>query len=275
MNRSELRFKAQKMKSEYYAQLNAGRVFKDIHTGKRCFILGNGPSLNDMHAELIAGEYVFAVNTIYKWEQFDKLAVNYYVIADPAFYGKNSMGDKAYDREFLLSNCKKIHSFGIPVFFPLDASNYMKSNNFQKDTFYFYPAFDFGEMRKIDITMEFPIFRTVVQYALCIAIYMGFSEIYLLGCDTSTILPSFQHLLGESAETSLHAYKDKVGESYLNRVTDYYGMEHLLYQQYEMFKAYRQIFEYCSQRGILLKNLSTRTALDMIPRDSVENIIRR
>ncbi len=62
------------------------RTFKDRYWGKRCFIIGNGPSLNAMDLSPLRNEYTFGLNRIYLL--FDRLgfpttffvSVNRYVI---------------------------------------------------------------------------------------------------------------------------------------------------------------------------------------------------
>jgi len=41
------------------------RRFKDIHTGERCFIIGNGPSLKKTDLSFLKDEYTFGLNRIY------------------------------------------------------------------------------------------------------------------------------------------------------------------------------------------------------------------
>jgi hypothetical protein len=41
------------------------KSFKNIHEGKRCFIIGNGPSLKTEDLEKLKNEYTFAANKIY------------------------------------------------------------------------------------------------------------------------------------------------------------------------------------------------------------------
>ena len=61
--------------------------YRDIHKGERCFIIGNGPSINGMDLARLKGEYTFGLNRIYM--NFDKMgfittylvAVNRYVIS--------------------------------------------------------------------------------------------------------------------------------------------------------------------------------------------------
>ena len=45
-------------------------ALKDIHKGERCFIIGNGPSLNKLDLSKIKDEYTFGVNAIYLNHRF-------------------------------------------------------------------------------------------------------------------------------------------------------------------------------------------------------------
>ena len=42
-----------------------------------------------------------------------------------------------------------------------------------------------------------PSFTTVVQYCIIVAIYMGFNEIYLLGCDSTGIVATINCALNQ------------------------------------------------------------------------------
>ena len=46
--------------------LKENRKYKDINKGQRCFILGNGPSLNLYDLSVLSNETVFAVNEFVK-----------------------------------------------------------------------------------------------------------------------------------------------------------------------------------------------------------------
>jgi len=59
------------------------KKFKDIHRGKRCFIVATGPSLTLEDVEKIKGEITFGMNSVYKL--FDKTdwRPDYYGVIDP------------------------------------------------------------------------------------------------------------------------------------------------------------------------------------------------
>ena len=57
-------------------------ALKDRHRGERCFILGNGPSLNDCDLTRLAGETTFGVNGIFLKTAEMGFVPTYYVVED-------------------------------------------------------------------------------------------------------------------------------------------------------------------------------------------------
>ena len=82
---------------EEVSQLNRNKVFKNQFKGKRCFILGNGPSLNNVNFSDLKDEYVFCVNQINRRPDFKELHSNFHFWADPNFFDINL--NKPEDRE--------------------------------------------------------------------------------------------------------------------------------------------------------------------------------
>ena len=75
--------------SAQYALTADGRLsrrtlegFRDRYAGKRCFIIGNGPSLREMDLSALRDEYTFGLNRIYL--MFEKIGFPSLVIARPS-----------------------------------------------------------------------------------------------------------------------------------------------------------------------------------------------
>lgn len=96
---------------------------KDVYKGKRCFIVGNGPSLRVDDLDKIKNEYSFASNKIYKI--FDKTMwrPDYYVICD-AIYLRESL-------EEIKSNIK------CPIFYAFNTVFEMKDFRLEDGYFFF------------------------------------------------------------------------------------------------------------------------------------------
>src|SRR5258706_13694413 len=54
------------------------RALKDIHSGKRCFVIGNGPSLREQDIRPLAREITFAANSFFEHEHVDIVRPTYY-----------------------------------------------------------------------------------------------------------------------------------------------------------------------------------------------------
>ena len=156
--------------------------FKNIHKGKRCFVVCTGPSLRIEDVEVLKGEETFAVNSCFKI--FDKTdwRPSYYVATDPIFIKDMGNELQRYQDE-------------MRVVFTSNVANW---NNPDANIVNVFPKYqnlpERGLIRYIedrrkenfmskDITQGVISGHTVVFSVLQIAEYMGFKEIYLLGTD--------------------------------------------------------------------------------------------
>jgi len=162
------------------ALLQRNEVFRNLHKNQRCFIIGNGPSLNHQDIGPLAGEITFATNSFYlhpavgpSWQP------TYYCLCDPIYF----------DGRLPASSLVKIaETITRPPFFvPHWARNYLERTNALPAARTYYAALSEAispsNVRKYDLTRPTTEVYTVVQLALMIAIYMGCSPIYLLGLD--------------------------------------------------------------------------------------------
>jgi len=61
---------------------NKLKLFKDIHKGKRCFIVANGPSLKKIDFDLLKKEFSFGMNRIYLMEKVNGFRPTYLACID-------------------------------------------------------------------------------------------------------------------------------------------------------------------------------------------------
>jgi glycosyltransferase involved in cell wall biosynthesis len=153
------------------------QTLKDKFKGERCFIVGNGPSLNKCDLTLLENEYTFAVNGIfYKTEEMG-FKPTFYMVEDGHVVDDNLEKINAYDPEY--------------KFFP----SLYKEKIIKTENTYFFAA-DLGFYRKDHYSFEIPRFsRDFSQVSFCgqsvtylnmqLAFYMGFTEVYLIGMDFS------------------------------------------------------------------------------------------
>lgn len=156
-------------------------LFKNIHSGERCFIIGNGPSLNKTDLSKLKDEITFGVNGIFYKTREIGFVPTYYVVEDDHVLRDNKEAIEEYDVKY--------------KFFP---SMHRELIDPSENTFYFLYNRGFYEKRSPNFQM--PRFstdiadrvyggQTVTYTNLQIAYYMGFSEVYLIGVDFSYVIP--------------------------------------------------------------------------------------
>jgi len=59
-------------------------TFGGVHKGKRCFVLGNGPSLKQTDLSRLNGEFTICTNRIYLMLDQLGFTPSYYVVAKPS-----------------------------------------------------------------------------------------------------------------------------------------------------------------------------------------------
>lgn len=258
-------------------KLNDNKKFYNIHKNRKCFILGNGPSLKKVDFELLQNEYVFTVNQAANNDDFIKLNTNYHFWADPIFF---ETPDEIDQRQKLLTMHKKIgdNNPNIEVFYAQEAVDFIKENQLENNLHinYFYPKLIMTQDYEKEIKFDdiIPGFYTVVQYAICMAIYMGFKKIYLLGCDTTTIITKINTALNEG--NMQYSYDITASEKErLHKANTRYPMEVYFETELKVLQQYRMLHQYASQKNVELINCSSKTIVDSIPRSSLEDVLKK
>ncbi len=148
--------------------------FYNKYSGKRCFFIGNGPSLttNDLTLLKNNNEIAFAFNRIYNIFDETSWRPNFYISQD----------------EKMLAGCQnEVSKLDIPVkFIPIQMKWYhnIEINNALYFNFKSQPdgvnsEFCFSSDPSVEIYCE----NTAMYTAAQMAAYMGFSEIYFIGVD--------------------------------------------------------------------------------------------
>ena len=259
---------------DLYMKIKQNNQYKDIHKVQRCFILGNGPSLGDVDLQSLKDEILFTVNFFSKTKEFEKVDMKYHFWIDPAFFELRD--DMHYNTSDIMENYQKISEKGAECFVPSFAYGYMAEKGLDKKLKINYlnigETIENSENVNIDISRMIPSFTTVVQYAICTAIYMGFEEIYLLGCDTTNVVGMINSAL-EKPVSSMHAYDNDNSDNINKELLGSWKMSEVFYDQYILFRGYRILYDYCSNQGIKLANCSTTTLINEIPKKNIEEIL--
>lgn len=166
---------------------------KNKHRGQRCFIMGNGPSLNLMDLSLFEDEIVFGLNACYLLFPRIKWHPTYWTCVDTRV-----LPDQADKFIAMHKECPNLKMF-IPDVLPELTQDGIKTTVTTDvipegpNRYYFHrdgirQPFPSGTF-STDISRRVVAGKTVAIAALQIAFYMGFNPIYLIGCDTDYVIP--------------------------------------------------------------------------------------
>lgn len=253
---------------------------KDKYKGKRCFIFGNGPSLKSLDFSKFKDEYTFTVNLLTKHPNYEKLKTSFHMYADENFFYKDSTDAEIKE---VVEAIKKINTKdNKPIcFFKNTASDFLKKcglDNMLNIRYFAQGAWEQWDSRNyFSFDDLVPGFGTVVQYCICLAVYMGFSEIYLLGCDCTGIINAIEgwmNLDNSGNQNLQYAYKVSEDEKKIHQrghmncsiKDEFLGWGHL-------FNDYEKLRDYCSDKGVKIYNATRPTLLQSIELVNIDDIL--
>ena len=188
-------------------------ALKDKHKGQRCFILGNGPSLKHQNIALLRKEFVFVTNWFVLHDEFLNLQNCFYCTSDAHLWNYGE-----YFHPELLDRLSK-HKNIICFFEPSALSPFRRQSKLQEDVVLFVRL---NSSKKVweghfssDVLSGTGWGRTVIiDFCLPIAYHLGFSTVYLMGCDCD-------YKLDEARDFSKSFFHDisKIPESDLAHVS--------------------------------------------------------
>lgn len=158
---------------QYYENRNVCNEiqrYRDLHKGKRCFIIGTGPSLTSEDLNKLKSEITFGSNRIF--EMFSQTEWR------PTYYMNQ-------DYKLICEFTDEIKSLKVNrKFMPIEAMKHFEDMN---DISYFILRHKEFYPKSADFSTHIDKFMgqgfTVTYGAIQMAYYMGFSEVYLLGID--------------------------------------------------------------------------------------------
>lgn len=175
----------------FYKKYEELEKIRDIHKGKRCFIIATGPSLQWDDLDKLKNEVTLSLNSLYKGYGKSDFRPNYYFIGDKDVltdFDKTDvkLTDLAQKAVFLNDMIKRTAEKVIPI--PI---NYL-------DHWFNYGNKDYNYYKNLKFSED--IFRgiydkwTSIICLIEIAIYMGCSEIYLMGVDCNYSLKNLHFI---------------------------------------------------------------------------------
>ena len=208
---------------------------------------------------------------------FLKLRPNYHLWADRVFFEIDESRPEDIEMLEVIKSVNRI-SPSTEVFYESMAQPMItkfKLNETTNVNYFQVLSLDPRHMERafIDFANPVPNYPTVVDHAILLAVYMGFSNIYLLGCDCSGIVNIAMNKM-KQAQESLYSFEmTENAAKRLERYSQQRSMFDELTSQAAMFKSYEALDLYCRRNGARLMNATEGGLLDCIERVHLEDIL--
>lgn len=249
-------------------------ILKDIHKGKRCFIIGNGPSLSptDLDALHKNNEICFASNYINRIYPYTKWRPNYYMIMDTTILSEDFAIIKEAEADMIILPELAQRYYG-----DIDSAHLIIKSAVDSGT----PVAAVVVLVAAGNTLK-PYFSsdasrliysiwTVTASHLQLAAYMGFSEIYLLGCDNT---PGDLHDVEKFVSEQTHFYKENDMDINIALKTQSYVANAEL-RKVQTQKQYEYFDEYSRTHGFRLYNATRGGNLEAFERVDFDKLFDR
>ena len=216
---------------------------KNKHAGKRCFIIGAGPSLKIEDLDKLKNEFTFASNRIYRIFNKTKWRPTYYFCQDMTCLREDISEIRNLSFvKFIRPLGRRKYEDKEALYFKIDAVN-LKNN--------LPPCFS-GDL-SLCVYEGGAVTYSMIQ-AAC---YLGFSEIYLLGIDCNYVV----------------ANNKVANESYFDKSL-YEGKTNGMIPDIQYnFMAYEAARVYCEKNGIIIKNATRGGMLEVFERENFDDIL--
>ena len=260
------------LKHSYLLKTNIN--LKNKHKGEKCFILGSGPSIKDEDLKPLKNEIVFALNNFYVHDDFSEIMsgdVEKYYMTAPIHPPQTETEWKEWFSDMENNMPKYVNLiFGISNQINtakriLDHYNLFEHN--QK--YWFYGGININDyynfkQRDIDITRMTWKADTISIYSLIFALYMGFSEIYLLGMDHNYICNN---------ESNYRFYQKGIHQNNEDERTikDASRTKHLSFGMYKIFHQYELL---SNNSNAKIYNISKNSLLDVFKYVTFKDVIK-
>ncbi|MFC3714807.1 6-hydroxymethylpterin diphosphokinase MptE-like protein [Luteimonas soli] len=187
--------------------MKSAQGLHNIHKGRRCFILGNGPSLNKVDFSKLRDEVTFGVNSFFLMTRSNGFHPTYFVVEDNLVFKENMEEIDAYS--------------GVTKILPIQYAEQLKCKDdcyvFEMEQSFYNKNSRFFAVPQFNASPEprFYCGQSVTYINMQLAYYMGFDQVVLLGMDFSYSIP------GDHSQSGNHIHSQGDDPNHFHK--DYFG----------------------------------------------------
>lgn len=242
--------------------LKKNRSLDSIHSGRRCFIVGNGPSIKSQDITLLKNEITITASSFFRHPDAKTISPDYWVLADPLFWEKP---DEYFNPLMQLAIDKAIAA---KLFVPTGGISFYSSIKTSPliDPCYFHYDVSKDIDSLIDFTQGIPAYgQNVISVSMMLAFYLGCNPIYLIGCDHDFMKTTKDEYAGIHVKHFYHN-QDEVKCSGLLTWGQWSAAMLRMAYEYEQLKGYASFW------GFQIFNATRDGCLDIFSRVEYESL---
>lgn len=235
---------------------------KNTHQGESCFIIGNGPSLKAQDLEALKNNHIFS---------FASKRIN--LIYDQTSWRPDIWG--ASDLDYIETNLEEIKAMsGYKKL--LCAQTITRQIGIDENAIY-YPFIQVERRPpwfNADVMRGVHFWGTITCKLINIAVYMGFSQIYLLGVDNT--FPYKRNKKGEyvcEVDEKNHFSDKYYDKKYAERLSK--NIDDVIKAKQYMDESYRSVKWHCDSMGVSVVNATRGGELEIFPRMEFERVVEK
>jgi hypothetical protein len=237
-------FRAVILRIKFRRWLNRNAELRNKYFGKRVYILGNGPSLNNFDLKMIHGHEVITMNHFELHPHKEEFKIVAHCIGEP-------YSSSTWENPISMLKGVKADTY----WFNADAVEFFSKQD-SYDVHYYLPGLRAGALilSGDDLTGVALQYQSTAQMAINIALFLGFKDIYLLGFD-------HDWLVTRGHSPHFYEERDGVDKADLSRFA-YIDMIRI---SLNLFEIYVKLHQIAKKRDARIWNLSKPSYLDVFP----------
>ncbi len=244
---------------EYSDLVIKNKQYEGIHKGERIFILGTAPSIGNMDLYKLAEERTMAVSNFYLHPNFDYIDPDYYCLAQITYTEENT-------KDFYFRWINEIfRRVSCPIFLSASDRDIVESQSLFSEREINYLCYEsisqIDYYEEIDITKRIMMGASVPVDCIQLAIYMGFSEIILLGVEHSELAKGSYQYFYEDKDSIVSGSDPSIkGDGGIKN----YG--EACYGYSVLWKQYSRLKNLAQKKSISIINATPNSILDVFER---------
>jgi hypothetical protein len=253
--------------------LNHNNSLKSRYKERRCFVIGNGSSLNTQDISLLKNEVTICANSFFHNIVLNCWQPTFYCVIDPIHF------KKPFATTFFTNLTGRVHetTFVLPLIEKEMVDTIGVLSGYNKNYVLFYPSvlkksLSESQVGSVDLTGPIPGIQSVSQMGIMLAIYLGCNPVYLIGMDHDW-LKYFQ----PGVEYPRHFYENKDAEDHAKNYTH---SEELTYKgnlinMLKLWEGYEHLREYANNNNVTIINATNGGYLDVFERVKYESLFEQ